>query len=368
MPAKDSNMKTALGLMSGTSLDGIDVALIRTDGERVEDTGLWHTFPYQHAFQERVRALFAGKGNLLETEQELTLLHVGAVLEFLKKHRIKKSDIDVIGFHGQTIVHKPEISLTHQMGDGALLAARTGIDVVCDFRRTDVASGGQGAPIVPLYHAALAADLPKPIAIVNIGGVANITYISRSGREIIAFDTGPGNALINDFVQKHASKPYDAGGKFAARGAAQEKIVQKYLSAPYFKLDAPKSLDRNAFPLSLVKGLDVEDGAATLTEVTVQAIAKAQEHLPERPRHWYICGGGRHNNYMMQRLQEVLAVDVQPAEALGWQGDALEAQAMAFLAVRSLQGKVLTLPSTTGVRSAVTGGAFYRASRLSGKE
>jgi len=344
--------------MSGTSLDGIDAALVETDGKTVHRFGAWITLPYDDVFRLRLRNLLRGQGDPLTIERELTLHHADAVRAVLKAAGKSPQDIHVIGFHGQTVVHKPAEGITWQIGNGALLAAETGIDVVCDFRRTDVALGGHGAPLVPLFHAALAKDLPKPVAILNIGGVSNVTWIGARNR-IMAFDTGPGNALLNDLVHSHTGLAHDHNGALARAGKPDPKLLAHWLADPFFASPPPKSLDRNHFDVTAVYRLSASDAAATLTHFTVRAIQKALTHFPQPPKHWYVCGGGRHNPSLMEALSQHLH-NVRPCDDLHWQGDALEAQAFAFLAVRCLKGLPLSLPSTTGVSKPATGGALYR--------
>lgn len=350
----------SLGLMSGTSLDGIDAALIVTDGSQIISTGESLTLPYTPECKSRLRLALSGQGDILALEREITLHHAEAVKQLLEKAKLTAEDVNVIGFHGQTLIHRPREHLTWQIGDGSLLAELTGIDVVCDFRRRDMAAGGQGAPLVPLYHAALAHDMPKPVAIVNIGGVANVTWIGENG-ELLAFDTGPGNALIDDWVRTHTGKDYDDGGRLAASGDIHETLVEQLLAHPFFSVTPPKSLDRNSFPTDILAGLSAADGAATLTLFTGKALLVACQHFPATPASWLITGGGRHNISLFKLLKAILPGAVQTVEKQGWNGDMMEAQAFAFLAVRSLLGLPLSLPSTTGVTQAVTGGAFYRA-------
>lgn len=357
----------SLGLMSGTSLDGVDIALLDTDGHRVQSVGPAATYAYDKSMQDALRALINRQddADILYTERQLTLKHVEAVQTFLAAHALSAQDIDVIGFHGQTIEHRPDEGLTWQIGDGAFLAEHTGIDVVYDFRRRDVAAGGQGAPLVPVYHQAIVEDLALPVAIVNIGGVSNVTWIgscdSDDNDNIVAFDTGPGNALLNDWVYCNAMGAcFDRDGKLAASGVINEAIVSQYLDDPYFHKIPPKSLDRNHFSLSSLDGMTTEDGAATLAAFTVQSIVAALEHLPS-PTRWLIAGGGRHNPTIMQLLQASLDAPVDPIDTIGFDGDALEAQAFAFLAVRSLQGLPLTFPGTTGVKHPTIGGSYQRA-------
>lgn len=347
----------AIGLMSGTSLDGVDAALLVTDGESHVAQEGYAFVPYPADIRERTRALF-NRAPDAEVERALTLLNAEAVKKILAEKGLKPSDIDVVGYHGQTISHNPERGHTCQMGDGALLARLTGIDVVNDLRSADVKAGGQGAPLVPVYHQALAAKLDKPVAFLNIGGVANVTYV---GKDIIAFDTGPGNALLDDWMREKAGKPFDENGTAAKAGTADAGVLQKLLSHPYFTRRPPKSLDRNAFVSDAWRHLSLEDGAATLAAFTVAGIAKALEHLPEKPRRWVVCGGGRMNAFFMSAIEEAVGAPVVSINTLGLNGDATEAEAFAYLAVRSLRGLPLSFPLTTGVGQPMTGGTLHRA-------
>ena len=353
--------RLALGLMSGTSLDGIDAALIHSDGRTRVDAGPALTVPYDAAFRARLRAVLGGRGDVAGVERELTLRHAAAVTELLAQAGRPAAEVTVIGFHGHTILHAPERGRTWQIGDGALLAAETGIDVVCDMRGRDVAEGGQGAPLAPLYHAARAADLPKPVAVLNLGGVGNLTWIGPGVDQVIAFDTGPGNALIDDWTARHTGRPFDADGALARAGRVDQAALAGLLDNPYFAETPPKSLDRDAFDTTPLDGLSPADGAATLTAFTAATVAAALAHLPAPPARWLVTGGGRRNPAVMEALAARLGVAVDPVEAVGWDGDALEAQAFAYLALRSLDGLPLTLPTTTGVPRPTTGGVLHRA-------
>lgn len=361
-------MMRAVGLMSGTSMDGIDVAMIETDGERVVRSGASMTFDYSPEMRERlatsidqarsINARHERPGLLADIERELTELHASAVSAFLRKSGLVRLDIDVIGFHGQTVLHRPEDHLTVQIGDGALLAKLTHRPVVYDLRARDMELGGQGAPLAPVYHRALVADLaPRPVAVVNIGGVGNVTWIGANG-DLIAFDTGPGNALIDDWVSAKAGRACDTGGALAARGRVDGTAVAQFCMHPYLELSAPKSLDRNTFSLDVVAGMSTEDGAATLTAITAETIAHSAALMPEPPLAWIISGGGRKNPTLMAMLQECLTGDVLSAEAAGLNGDSVEAEAWAFMAVRSLKGLPITFPGTTGVRVPSSGGVL----------
>ncbi|MBM3584915.1 MAG: anhydro-N-acetylmuramic acid kinase [Alphaproteobacteria bacterium] len=353
----------AIGLMSGTSLDGVDAALIETDGATIARFGPSLTTPYEEGLRAGLRAVLGGRGDVMAMARALTLAHADAVGSLLAASGTARESVRVIGFHGQTIQHRPDEGITWQIGDSALLAERTGIDVIADFRRADMAAGGQGAPLVPVFHRALAAGLERPLAVLNIGGVANVTWIGRDGA-LVAFDTGPGGALLDDWVRRHAGQAFDAGGALAGSGTVHDERIAAVLRHPFFERPPPKSIDRDAFGAP-AEGLGAADGAATLTALTARAVAHAVRHLPEPPRRWLVAGGGRRNATLMAALGRVLQAPVEPVGSVGWNGDALEAQAFGFLAVRSLRGLPLTEPSTTGVRRAVSGGALYRASSSS---
>lgn len=350
--------------MSGTSLDGIDVALIRTDGENIVQRGPSQTYAYSDEQRNILRAALVEAKNLndrderpsalAKAEAALTDWHVEAVGSFLNAN---PATIDVIGFHGQTVIHRPEIKLTIQLGDGKALAKRLGVPVVYDMRAADVAAGGQGAPFVPVYHRALAASLPeRPIAFVNIGGVANITWIGPQGN-MIAFDTGSGNAPIDDWAMQHTGIARDIDGRLAATGTPNEAIIEQFLNQPFFKEAPPKSLDRNSFSAITMDALSPGDGAATLVEIIARSIAKTTSWLPEAPKAWIICGGGRHNPAIMKALRNRLP-GVHAAEAYSFNGDSIEAEAWAYLAVRSQKRLPLSFPMTTGVSQPMTGGVL----------
>jgi anhydro-N-acetylmuramic acid kinase len=362
-----SRIYKVIGLMSGTSLDGVDAALIETDGADLVRPGPGLTVAYApemrvllRAALDEARAVSEGGPvlhSIREAERRLTEVHAEAVTALLRQ----AGPVDLIGFHGQTILHRPERRWTWQIGDGALLARLTGVDVVNDFRSADVKAGGQGAPLVPLYHAALVRNSPlaRPIAVVNIGGVANVTYIS--GDTVLAFDTGPGNAPIDDWMHRHTETPVDMNGAFAATGTVNGAALDAMLQNPFFARTPPKSLDRMDFGAAAVEGLSPADGAATLTAFTAASIARAREHFPQAPATWIVCGGGRHNSTLMAMLQARINAQVLKAEGARWDGDALEAEAFAYLAVRSVNGAPLSLPTTTGVPQPMTGGTLHKA-------
>src|SRR5579872_355989 len=287
----------AFGLMSGTSLDGIDVAAISTDGRAVAVPGPAQTTPYPAAFRERLRGVLGGVGDVAAVEQELTRLHVAAVRQFREAH--PEVAVELIGFHGHTILHRPEQRRTWQIGDGALLARLAGCEVVADFRSADVAAGGEGAPLAPLYHAALAAEREKPVAVLNLGGVANVTWIGGGENEILALDTGPGNALLDDWARRHTGQSADFDGAMAGAGRVSQAHVARVLAHPFFARRPPKSLDRDDFQSFVPDDLNAADGAATLTEITAATVAAAQRHFPAPPSEWLVCGGGRHNPVLM---------------------------------------------------------------------
>ena len=358
---EQNKVYTAIGLMSGTSLDGIDVALVRTDGMDYTELLDFQSFPYAEGVRESLRGVLGQRHATPETakaEKILTDVHITAVQDFVKR---TKAVVDVIGFHGQTITHDPAQKFTWQIGDSKMLAQQTGIDVVGDMRMADVKAGGQGAPLLPLCHRAFASHVEKPIAVLNLGGVGNVTWLGTERTDILAFDTGPANALIDDLVKQKTGKRYDSDGKLAKAGKPDEALLKKWLAHDYFKKPAPKSLDRNQYDVAEVYNLELQDGVATLAEFTVRSVVQSLALLPAQPRALYVAGGGRHNSFMMTRLNEELPYDVEPVEKIGWNGDMLEAQGFAYLAARSILGLSLTLPTTTGVSQPMTGGKLYKA-------
>jgi anhydro-N-acetylmuramic acid kinase len=362
---------SAIGLMSGTSLDGIDVALIETDGERIHRLGPTLYCPYAPDERAVLRQALAEAANLSDRASRLGILakaealitaaHSEAVRRFLEQTDITRDALAVVGFHGQTVLHRPQARLTVQIGDGQALSDQLGIPVVYDFRAADVAAGGQGAPLVPVFHRALveALDRPHPIAVLNIGGVSNLTYMD--GGDLIACDTGPGNALIDDFVLSRTGDPYDRDGALAARGRVDDAFLARVLAQSFFHKAPPKSLDRNDFAQVDVSAFSNEDGAATLTALTAAAIAAVVPHLPRSPASWIVAGGGAANPTLLHMLKERLKpAAVETADSIGWSAAALEAQAFAFLAVRSMKGLPLTFRGTTGVAREMTGGVLVK--------
>jgi anhydro-N-acetylmuramic acid kinase len=360
-----------IGLMSGTSLDGVDTALVETDGEGVAVPGPALTQPYDLATRAMLRAALSDAKEVAEgepvlyairhVERRLTEIHAEAVSKLLRKAGLSAADVSLIGFHGQTILHRPEKRWTWQIGDGALLARLTGIAVVNDFRSADVKAGGQGAPLVPLYHAVLvreAKGFSPPVAMINIGGVANVTYVGPN--EILAFDTGPGNAPLDDWSHRHTGKPVDENGALARRGRVDDRVLTDMLDRDFFLRAPPKSLDRMDFTTDAVEHLSAEDGAATLTAFTAASIARAREHFPEPATTWIVMGGGRNNPKLMEELRARVNAPVLSAEDAGWRGDFIEAEAFAYLAARSRRGLPLSLPTTTGVPQPISGGRFHK--------
>lgn len=362
----------ALGLMSGTSMDGIDLALLETDGgdvaRRVPEVSLSRPFTAleRDCLREAVsaaRLVDADRSQwpeaLFRAEALVTQAHADVVCEAQAKFPDTMSRVSVIGFHGQTVLHRPQDGLSIQLGDGGQLAAATGLPVVCDFRSEDLRNGGEGAPFAPVYHRALSKRVPGwPVAFLNLGGVANVTWCARNG-DMKAFDTGPGNALLDDWVSAHTNQAYDDEGRLALSGEADLGVLHKFMTQDFFHAAPPKSLDRNAFDASDLASLSAADGAATLTAFTCKAVAAARSWFPEVPGVWIVCGGGRKNHALMTGLAAELEGLVVPAEAVGLDGDMLEAEAFAYLAVRSMRGLPLSFPETTGVSQPVTGGVSF---------
>jgi anhydro-N-acetylmuramic acid kinase len=352
-------MLQVIGLMSGTSMDGVDVALLRTDGEQHVIPGPYSSTAYPASLRAQLLRLAPGDAAVARLEGEVTDLQVQAVRAFCATQCIDPGTIDGVGFHGQTILHEPHRGRTWQLGDGSRMARALGMVVVNNFRQNDMSHGGQGAPLVPAYHRALVRShgIQEPVAVLNIGGVANVTLID--GERLLACDCGPGNALIDDWVSARCGVAFDAGGAIAATGKVDQGALAVLLASPYFQLVGPKSLDRNAFSLNAVSSLSAPDGAATLAAFTAAAVAAEAARLPAQPRTWVVVGGGRLNTYLLDQLRSRLGAPVRAAEDLGWAGGAVEAQAFAYLAVRSLRGLALTWPGTTGVTVPVTGGVRW---------
>ena len=406
----------AVGLMSGTSRDGMDAALVETDGEDCVVCKESITLPYDEGFREelaRLCALQNKEQGLQDLAQNLATrlgskladIAYRAVAELLTgaKEGAREGGrrVEVVGFHGHTVFHAPERGQTLQIGDGARLARLCKTRVVCNFRQKDMEYGGQGAPLAPLYHRAVARQLraskrglseqglsEHPLVFVNIGGVANVTWIAppnkkdkakdKRGEEVmLAFDVGAGNALLDDWVARRTGQPFDKDGELASKGRVCTRTLLRLLELgePFFALAPPKSLDRDHFSLTLLEeaSLSLEDGAATLTAFLVESLWLARRFFPSQPRLWLLCGGGRKNRAVVEGLRRKLAedksgedqrrttdrIEVLPIDKLGFDGDALEAQAFAYLAVRRLRGLPSAYPSLTGASEATCGGDIY---------
>ncbi|QEL23553.1 anhydro-N-acetylmuramic acid kinase [Bosea sp. F3-2] len=356
---------TAIGVISGTSMDAIDVSLVTSDGRDAVSFGAGASYPYRDETRRTLQAVIADAERasaepLAELEAAVTADHLAAIRSYVADRHLDWSDIDLVGLHGQTIYHRPERRFTRQLIDGQAVADALGIPAVDRFRHADVAAGGEGAPFAPLYHRALAQRLEQPVMVLNLGGVGNVTYID--GETVIAFDTGPASAILDDFVLRRLGRPYDADGVLAASGRIHDDLVAGFMANPFFDRPAPKSLDRNDFHrrAQVVEGLSDADGAATLAAFTVESIVAALRHVPRAPKRWLVGGGGRLNRHFMARLGRRLGVPVEPVEIVGWDGDALEAQIFAYFAIRSVKGLPLSLPSTTGVPVPMTGGELHR--------
>ncbi|KEO56369.1 anhydro-N-acetylmuramic acid kinase [Thioclava pacifica] len=355
----------AAGAMSGTSLDGVDAALVLTDGTRILDFGRSDYRPYTESERAALHAALGrwpGEAGVEEAAEVVETAHA-ELLSGLGEARL-------IGFHGQTLAHDPEGRLgrrrTHQAGDGTVLAEVLGKPVVWDFRSMDVEMGGQGAPLAPFFHFACAkhAGLEAPVVFLNLGGVGNVSWVdprqpsAEVPGAVLAFDTGPANAPINDLIRLRLKGEFDAGGELALQGRVDESVLEAFLAHPFFLRMPPKSLDRNDFHdiLTLVSALDDADAAATLTACAAAAVARGGEHYPAPPAAIYVTGGGRLNQALMVALQSRINCPVQPVEDIGLDGDMLEAQAFAYLAVRVARGMPTSGPSTTGVAALIGGG------------
>ncbi len=355
----------ALGAMSGTSLDGVDAAMVLTDGVRIVELGPMQYRPYTDAERATLRAALGawpGDAGVEAATEVVETAHAEVLSRF--------SGADMIGFHGQTLAHDPRGRGTHQAGSGAVLAEVLGKAVVWDFRTADVRLGGQGAPLAPFFHFACAKHIgaEMPLAMLNLGGVGNLTWIDPrfAAPEIpgalLAFDTGPANAPMNDLMLERFGLMHDEGGRLAAQGTVNQQVIETFLRHPYFFKMPPKSLDRNDFHslMAAVAALDDADAAATLTFAAAMAVAKGTEHFPHPAARILVTGGGRHNATLMEMLSTSLSCPVDPIETVGLNGDMLEAQAFAFLAVRVARGLPTSCPSTTGVAGAVGGGQISR--------
>lgn len=367
----------SIGLMSGTSMDGIDLALIESDGKKIIQRRSSDYLAYSKDFKTRLRALIYNAPTLHEiktVENELTLLHAELVNKFLAKNKIDREEIDLVSFHGHTILHAPQQQITWQIGNPHLLAHQTKIDVVADFRTRDVMLGGQGAPLVPIYHFHLFHEQKKPVAVLNIGGISNITYFnSDDENEIKAFDTCFGNAPLDDLMKKKFGRDFDQNGELAKSGEVDFLLADRILQNEIFHKKPPKSFDRDDFSelLSPINSLKTEDALATFAYMHAKTLLINLEFLSQRPKQIFICGGGRRNFAMMDEMKKwISGVEIKSAEEIGLNGDTIEAEAFAFLGIRSFLGLPISFPNTTGAILPTCGGVFYpsnAASDLTGK-
>lgn len=356
-------LKTVLGIMTGTSCDGINGAILRTDGEYHIEHLSFCEVPFSQNISDKLlkcgqEAQKLGQVNRnLKHVQDLEQEYTKAIIDFVKTY-FDLSKIDLIGFHGQTILHLPDQQITVQLGLPEMLANATGKNVIFNFRQNDLNNGGQGAPLAPLYHLACLHNMPKPACFYNIGGVSNVTYDNHI---TMGFDIGPGNCISDDFCQYFYGLPYDIDGKIAASGTIHHNIVAEILDQKIFKQKPPKSFDRNEFDISILKSLDPKDAIATANFLTASAIIQADKLYPELPKIRIISGGGVYNNTLVKHLKELSRVPVKTAEEIGLNNSAVEAECFAWLAVRSIKGLPLSLPSITGVKELVSGGDLYQS-------
>ena len=364
-----SKIYKAIGLMSGTSLDGVDVALIETDGHDYAKPLAFYYTAYSDEQRAIIRPTFGMKDRqapeVLAAEDIVTKRHAEAVNALMVQEQLQPEDIDIIGFHGQTIYHAPKDGITIQIGDGAALAKATGIDVAYNFRANDVQHGGEGAPLAPVYHRALAktAGIEPPFVILNIGGVSNVTWVGKGAGDILAFDTGPGNALMDDWMQQKTGRRFDEDGQHAMAGRPIQDLLAKWHADPYFERVPPKSLDRDEWDIAdlgqvsqEMNTVSTEDGVATLLHFTAETILKAEDYMPLKPEVWFAAGGGRHNKALMSLLKK--QINIKSIDELGWDGDAVEAECFAYLSVRHLLKLPISFPKTTGVKEPLVGGNF----------
>ena len=364
-------MMKVLGFMTGTSLDGVDMAVLETDGEAKLTFGPWMEMPMPAETRSLLEATIkaaldwprgeAEPAIFDEARQAIVDCHFQAAREFLRRNNLGFADFDILGVHGQTVLHeRPKNGIkgrTIQLFDGQAFADLTGVPVVCDFRQADIEAGGEAAPLMPVYHQALVetAGLDLPLVVINLGGVANITAISGEG--LMAMDTGPANGLMDQWMRRHERGDFDHEGRLAASGQIHDDIVAAYMAHGYFKAAAPKSLDRYDFNLQAIEGLSFEDGLATLSAFTLQSLLAGIALSGVSPETVILAGGGRHNRHLVGQITTALApARVLLAEDLNWRGGALEAEGFAYMAVRSLKGLPISFPGTTGVKKPLSGG------------
>lgn len=364
----------AIGLMTGTALDGFaDVALIKTDGIKIKELGEFCLVPYSNerrdilskAVHEALIWQFKGDEPEIfaQAREVITEIYIDAIEYLISISKIKREDINYIGAHGLTVLHIPphdgKKGKTLQLLDGHKIANATGIKCVWDFRNNDVMHGGQGAPLAPIYHAALLqyANIEAPAAMLNLGGVANLTYWN-GGNDVAAFDCGPANGPINELVELNSLGTYDKDGALAAKGKVHQDIIDKVLSSEWFTAPYPKSLDRYDYSAKIVEGLDIYDGCATLSALVAQAISKGLDLFAERPKVLVAAGGGRKNPKLIEDIQRYANVKVVNADDINMRGDAVEAECFGFLAVRSALNLPISFPHTTGAKEPLTGGVI----------
>jgi len=368
----------SIGLMSGTSTDGIDVSIIRSDGEQfielVDDMYL----KYEDRLKSKlikIISLCTSKEHftkiaekIKELEKEITQIHSKASQLIMKKN--KNINIDLIGFHGQTIIHKPKDGYSLQIGDAQLLSNFTNTTVISDFRKNDILNGGQGAPLSPIYHQLILTKIKSklPSAVINVGGISNITYVDEFNK-MFSFDIGPGNCLIDQWVRYKTNREFDKDGVIANSGKVNQYILNKYLGDPYYKKKFPKSLDIKDFDLKDLEDISFEDGCATLSMLTVKSIVSAINNFKNQPNLILFAGGGRKNKYIFNKIKEefgnsIMLIDdfnLKGDFSAGLNGDFIESQAFAYLAIRSYLKKNITFPNTTGVNKPCSGGLVYKA-------
>jgi len=360
---------TAIGLMSGTSCDGIDLSIIKSNGEDLLSLMGDYFFPYEkktrfkiRKFKEKIDKVFdleANKNEIADLEKEITILHFKAINIFLEKLKIDKSKIDLVGLHGHTLFHSFHDKKTKQLGDGIALSKLIGLNVIYDFRENDLKNGGQGAPLVPIFHKLLQKKLQLrvPVVFVNIGGISNLTYINKND-EVTSFDSGPGNFLIDKLIQLKSNDKiqFDKNGEIASKGKIDKNILESYLNDSYFDSLPPKSLDVNDFNLSPIRGLSAKNAITTLSELTSISIVNSLNFFIQRPEKIIICGGGRKNRYIFERIKKMSNIPTLSIDKYKINGDFIESQAFAYLAIRSFLKKPISFPKTTGVSKPMTGG------------
>ena len=365
------NLITSIGLMSGTSCDGVDASIIKSDGENEVHFIGNYFLPYEETVKSRIRSL-KEKINLISDieknmsdlnnlKKEITFIHAKIVDLIIEKFELNKSEIDLIGFHGHTIFHSFKDKKTKQIGDGRLLSQITGLNIVYNFRENDIRNGGQGAPLVPIFHKLLQIKLRLkiPLVFLNIGGISNLTHLDKD-KKMTSFDTGPGNFLIDKILQIKSNDKiqFDEDGKIAFEGNVNRNILDSYLNDPYYEFSPPKSLDVNDFSLSPLRSLSLEDSVATLSELTSITIVNALNFFSSKPIEIILCGGGRKNKYIFERIKKLSNIKISNIDNYKINGDFIESQAFAYLAIRSFLKKPITFPETTGVIRPISGGDF----------